>query len=117
MDDKMLHSMIENGGVRTFIWKKSEIVNLEFSIQMILSVTKITEEDGCSLLCQWGHPGHEDAHPGQHCAAPPGDEDTANRDVLWQLPGDKPRHVQDEEELTSLINRCSGILCLDSAIS
>ena len=102
------------------LFEESEFVNvehLEFFIQIILSVTKITEEDGCSLPCQWGHPGHEDAHPGKYCAAPTGDEDTANRDVLWQLPGDKPRHVQDEEELTSLINRCSGILCLDSAIS
>ena len=35
--------------------KKSEFVNLEyleFFIQIILSVTKITEEDGCSLPCQ-----------------------------------------------------------------
>ena len=35
--------------------KKSEFVNLEyleFFIQIILSVTKITEEDDCSLPCQ-----------------------------------------------------------------
>ena len=35
--------------------KKSEFVNLEyleFFIQIILSVTKITEEDGCSPPCQ-----------------------------------------------------------------
>ena len=58
------------------LFEESEFVNvehLEFFIQIILSVTKITEEDGCSLPCQWGHPGHEDAHPGQHCAAPPHD--------------------------------------------
>ena len=29
------------------LFEKSEFVNLEISIQMILSVTKITEEDGC----------------------------------------------------------------------
>ena len=32
--------------------KKSEFINLEFFIQIILSVTKITKEDGCSLPCQ-----------------------------------------------------------------
>ena len=37
---------------QNFYLKKSEFVNLEFSIQMILSVTKITEEDDCSLPCQ-----------------------------------------------------------------
>ena len=37
---------------QNFYFKKSEFVNLEFLIQMILSVTKSTEEDGSSLLCQ-----------------------------------------------------------------
>ena len=81
--------MIKNGCNRTFIWRKWICKSgTSGFIQIILSVTKITEEDGCSLPCQWGHPGHKDAHPGQHCAAPPGDEDTANWDVLWQLSGD-----------------------------
>ena len=40
---------------QNFYLKKSEFVNLEyleFFIQIILSVTKITEEDDCSLPCQ-----------------------------------------------------------------
>ena len=64
MDGKMLHlkwfvrcDLTNKSNDRkwlqqNFYLKKSEFVNLEFSIQMILSVTKITEEDGCSLLCQ-----------------------------------------------------------------
>ena len=37
------------------LFEESEFVNvehLEFFIQIILSVTKITEEDDCSLPCQ-----------------------------------------------------------------
>ena len=67
MDGKMLHlkwfvrcDLTNKSNDRkwlqqNFYLKKSEFVNLEyleFFIQIILSVTKITEEDGCSPPCQ-----------------------------------------------------------------
>ena len=39
-------------------------------------------------------PGHENGHAGQHSPPPSRDEVYANRDVLWEMWGDHPRHLQ-----------------------
>ena len=66
----------------------------EYLIYNAISVPSSSKENGEPHLRQQGHPGHEDGHAGQHSPPPSRDEDSAHRDVLWEMRGDHPRHLQ-----------------------